>query len=144
MGDTFDSRKTIDFWSLDWAKKNYFDRIRNMGIELISIEPGTCVLKMIVRKEMLNGFEILHGGISYSLSDSALAFAANSYGFKCVSIESSISHLRPVKKGDILTAHAKEINRGKTIGVYEVTILNQDDKKVSHFKGTVHISQEIW
>jgi acyl-CoA thioesterase len=93
---------------------------------------------------MLNGFEILHGGITYSLSDSALAFASNSYGYKCVSIESSISHLRPVKIGDVLTAHTKEINRGKTIGVYEVTILNQDNKKVSHFKGTAHISQEIW
>ncbi|MCF8415857.1 MAG: hotdog fold thioesterase [Crocinitomicaceae bacterium] len=115
-----------------------------MQIKLNTINLGTCELQTTIHADMLNGFEILHGGISYSLSDSALAFAANSYGFKCVSIESSISHLRPVKNGDILTAHAKEINRGKTIGVYEVTILNQDDKKVSHFKGTVHISQEIW
>ena len=115
-----------------------------MQIKLNTINLGTCELQTTIHSDMLNGFEILHGGISYSLSDSALAFAANSYGFKCVSIESSISHLRPVKNGDILTAHAKEINRGKTIGVYEVTILNQDDKKVSNFKGTVHISQEIW
>jgi acyl-CoA thioesterase len=115
-----------------------------MQIKLNTINLGNCELQTTIHADMLNGFEILHGGITYSLSDSALAFAANSYGFKCVSIESSISHLRPVKNGDILTAHAKEINRGKTIGVYEVTILNQDDKKVSHFKGTVHISQEIW
>jgi acyl-CoA thioesterase len=115
-----------------------------MQIKVNSINLGACELQTTIHADMLNGFEILHGGITYSLSDSALAFASNSYGYKCVSIESSISHLRPVKIGDVLIAHTKEINRGKTIGVYEVTILNQDNKKVSHFKGTAHISQEIW
>ena len=93
---------------------------------------------------MLNGFAILHGGISYSLSDSALAFASNSYGNKCVSIETSISHLRQAKIGDILTAKCTELHRGKTIGIYEVIIANQDHKKISIFKGTVHISQDFW
>lgn len=115
-----------------------------MGIEVLSIDKGSCTLRAEIKGEMLNGFEILHGGVSYSLADSALAFASNSYGNKCVSIETSISHIRSSKKGDILTAKAIEMHRGKTIGVYEVIVHNQENKKVALFKGTVHISQEIW
>lgn len=115
-----------------------------MHLEVIEINEGSCTLQMTVNDEMLNGFFITHGGISYSLSDSALAFASNSRGNKCVSIETSISHLRPTKTGDILKAVAVEKHRGKTIGVYEVTVYNQDEKVISLFKGTVHVSQEIW
>lgn len=115
-----------------------------MGIEVISTKEGFCELSATVKKEMLNGFAILHGGISYSLSDSALAFASNSYGNKCVSIETSISHVRPAKIGDILTAKCTELHRGKTVGIYEVIITNQDQKKISLFKGTVHITQDYW
>ncbi len=115
-----------------------------LGIELIHISRGYCVLQLSVNSEMLNGFEILHGGISYSLSDSALAFAANSYGNKCVSIETSISHLKPVPPKEILKAVANELHRGKSLAVYEVSIFNARDEKISLFKGTVHISKEIW
>ena len=115
-----------------------------LGIEIISIKEGFCELTATVKENMLNGFEILHGGISYSLSDSALAFASNSYGNKCVSIETSISHLRQAKIGDILTAKCTELHRGKTIGIYEVIITNQEHKKISIFKGTVHISIDFW
>ena len=115
-----------------------------MGIHVDKIELGTSILSCTVKEEMLNGFQILHGGISYSLSDSALAFASNSYGNKCVSIETSISHTRPAKLGDILTATCKEINRGKTIGIYEVAVTNQDQKLISIFKGTVSISVDTW
>jgi acyl-CoA thioesterase len=61
-----------------------------------------------------------------------------------VSIETSISHTRPAKTGDILTATCKEINRGKTIGIYEVSITNQNQKLIAIFKGTVSISQDTW
>ena len=115
-----------------------------MGIHVDKIELGTSILSCTVKEEMLNGFQILHGGISYSLSDSALAFASNSYGNKCVSIETSISHTRPAKLGDILTATCKEINRGKTIGIYEVAVTNQDQKLIAIFKGTVSISVDTW
>ncbi|MEJ6777617.1 MAG: PaaI family thioesterase [Crocinitomicaceae bacterium] len=115
-----------------------------MNIDVRKIEKGNCTLSCKVSPQMLNGFDILHGGITYSLSDSALAFAANSYGHKCVSIETSISHLRSVKNGQVLTIRANEIHRGKTIGVYQVDIINDENKLVSKFKGTVHISQEIW
>jgi acyl-CoA thioesterase len=115
-----------------------------LGVELISIEKGACILSAQLREEMVNGFHIAHGGITYSLSDSALAFAANSYGNQCVSVETSISHTRPVQIGDELTAQCKEIHRGKKIGIYQVEIFNQERKKVSFFKGTVHISDHIW
>lgn len=115
-----------------------------MNLEVLMIEEGSCVLEMKVKPEMMNGFNITHGGISYSLSDSALAFAANSRGSKCVSLETSISHLRPTKVNDILQAVAIEKYRGKTVGIYEVNIYNQDKKIISIFKGTVHISNEIW
>jgi acyl-CoA thioesterase len=115
-----------------------------MGILVDKIELGTSILSCTVKEDMLNGFQILHGGISYSLSDSALAFASNSYGNKCVSIETSISHTRPAKLDDILTATCKEIHRGKSIGIYEVSVKNQDDKLISIFKGTVKISPEMW
>jgi acyl-CoA thioesterase len=115
-----------------------------MQIEVIELDKGTCTLSLTITSEMLNGFFITHGGISYSLSDSALAFASNSRGNKCVSIETSISHIRPTKEGDQLRAVAIEKHRGKTIGIYEVTVFNQEDKTVALFKGTVHISPEIW
>ncbi|HLU86812.1 MAG TPA: hotdog fold thioesterase [Taishania sp.] len=115
-----------------------------MGVEVQNLEAGTCRLAMTVTSDMLNGFSITHGGISYSLADSALAFAANSRGFKCVSVETSISHVRPTKAGDTLIAIATEKHRGKTIGIYEVEVLNQEQKKVALFKGIVHVSTDLW
>ena len=115
-----------------------------LGIKCISIGKGKCSLQMKVRKEMLNGFYIAHGGIAYSLADSALAFASNSHGIKSVSIETSISHTFPLKSGDVITATAKEINRSKKIGIYHITVVNQDKKKVALFKGTVYRTGKEW
>lgn len=115
-----------------------------MGIEVVAVEKGHCQLNCTVHEHMLNGFQILHGGISYSLSDSALAFAANSYGNKCMSIETSISHLRKVELNDTLIVTCNEISRRKTIGIYSVSIKKTDGTEISRFKGTVHISTEIW
>jgi acyl-CoA thioesterase len=115
-----------------------------LGIEILETGLGYCTLQTTVNEQMLNGHLLLHGGITYSISDSALAFASNSRGNKCVSIETSISHIRKCFPGDTLTVRATEINRGKTLGIYEIVVFNQDNKKVSHFKGTVHVSQEIW
>ena len=115
-----------------------------LGVEVLLIEQGKCSLKCKVKSEMLNGFQIAHGGISYSLADSTLAFAANSRGQKCVSVETSISHLAKVNLDDTLTSTAKEIYRGKKTGVYEVEIVNQTQRLVAHFKGTVFVSDELW
>jgi acyl-CoA thioesterase len=115
-----------------------------LDVSVESIGLGTCTLLASIHGQMLNGFNILHGGISYSLADSALAFASNSYGYKCVSIDTSISHLRPAVVGDTLIATAIERHRGKTVGIYEVTVTNQDGKNIALFKGTVHISKDVW
>ena len=115
-----------------------------MGISVQRIGAGSCQLSMEIKDDLLNGFHVLHGGVSYSLADSALAFASNSRGLKCMSIETSISHLRPVKAGDRLTATATEKHRGRTIGRYEVEVVNEEKKLVALFKGTVHCSGEEW
>ncbi|MFT5858048.1 MAG: acyl-CoA thioesterase [Flavobacteriaceae bacterium] len=117
---------------------------RWLGVTITSTDKGSCKLECIVRNEMLNGHRIAHGGITYSLSDSALAFASNGHGNKCVSIETSIAHVNAVKSGDLLKVDCSEIYRGKTIGIYTVSIHNQDDVLVSRFKGTVHISEKVW
>ncbi len=117
---------------------------RWMDINVDQIAAGTCQLSCLITDDMLNGFHILHGGISFSLADSALAFASNSHGLKCMSIETSISHIRPVKSGERLTAIAHEKHRGKTIGIYEIEVTNSSNKLVALFKGTVHCSGEAW
>ena len=117
---------------------------RWLGIERLEVAPGRCVLRMNVRKEMLNGFAIAHGGIAFSLADSALAFASNSHGRKSVSIETSISLVEPVKEGDVLTAESKEISLTHKIGIYHITVTNQDNKPVAFFKGTVYRTGQEW
>src|SRR5246127_2393609 len=104
-----------------------------LGIEIIKVGQGSCELKMKVRKEMLNGFSIAHGGITYSLADSALAFASNSHGKMAVSVETSISHTQKVMAGDVLTAAAEEQHRSEKIAVYQITITNQENKIVALF-----------
>lgn len=117
---------------------------RWLGISVVNIYEGYCELSMEVSEQMLNGFKIAHGGISYSLADTALAFAANSYGFKAVSIETSISHVRKVQLGEVLIARAVEMNRSNRIGIYEVHIENDQFEKVALFKGIVSISESKW
>jgi acyl-CoA thioesterase len=106
--------------------------------------PGVSVLRMTVRKEMLNGFSIAHGGITYSLADSALAFASNGHGTQSVSVETSISHVAPVKDGDVLETEVTEVNLTRSTGLYYVTVKNQDGKAVAHFRGTVYRTGKEW
>jgi acyl-CoA thioesterase len=115
-----------------------------LGIERVEEEPGKCTLRMTVRKEMLNGFDIAHGGITYALADSALAFSANAHGRKCVSVETSISHVQQVREGDTLTTFVEEISLTNKIGIYHITIRNQFDVDVAHFKGSVYRSDKEW
>ena len=115
-----------------------------LGIEVVEVKDGYCELKMTVRKEMLNGFQIAHGGIAYSLADSALAFASNSHGRKSLSVETSISHTVSVKEGDVLTAITEELSLSDKIGVYLITITNQNNQEVAYFKGTVYRTSKEW
>ena len=115
-----------------------------LGIEIIEVSKGYCQLKMTVRKEMLNGFQIAHGGIAYSLADSALAFASNSNGKKSLSVETSISHTVSIKDGDQLTATTEELSLSDKIGVYLITITNKKNQKIAYFKGTVYRTSKNW
>ena len=115
-----------------------------LGIEVLEISTGFCKLKMTVRKEMTNGFDIAHGGIAYSIADSCLAFAANADGIQSVSIETSISHTKKVMSGDSLIAQAKEINKGGKTALYYIKITNQNNIAIAHFKGTVFRTEKEW
>lgn len=115
-----------------------------LGIEILEIVPGSCKLQMIIRKEMLNGFAIAHGGITYSLADSAFAFACNSHGRKSVSVETSISHTVSLKEGDVITALARELNVSNKIGIYQIDVTNQEGKIVALFKGTCYRTSQHW
>jgi len=115
-----------------------------LGIEIVEVKAGSCQLNLTVREEMTNGFNIAHGGITYSLADSALAFASNSYGRKSVSVETSISHTKQCLVGDIITATAIEKSMTNKIAIYEITIVNQNQEIVALFKGTVYRTSKNW
>ena len=115
-----------------------------LGIERINMAPGVCVLQMTVRYEMLNGFKIAHGGITYALADSCLAFASNSYGIQAVSVETSISHTKPVEEGDRLSAVATEKSRTSRIAIYHINVTDQNNTLVALFKGTVYRTGKLW
>jgi|ERR1041385_1889909 acyl-CoA thioesterase len=136
-GQTLAERIVETMYDEDWFSQW-------LGIERVLVEAGKCILKMKVRKEMLNGFDIAHGGICYSLADSALAFASNSHGRKAVSVETSISLIEQVKINDVLTAAAEEVSLTNKIGVYNIVITNQENKKVGLFKGTVYRTEKEW
>ena len=115
-----------------------------LGIERLEESEGYCRLKMVIRKEMCNGFEIAHGGITYSFADSALAFASNSHGRQSVSIETSISHIKSLKTGDAIIAVAQEKNISNRIGIYDITINKENGELVAIFKGTVYRKDSLW
>jgi acyl-CoA thioesterase len=106
-----------------------------LGIELLEIKEGCSKIKMTVRKEMMNGFGIVHGGIAFSLADSAFAFACNNRNILSVALDTSINFIKPVHVGDVLTAEAKELHNGKSTGLYHITITNQKNHVIAIFKG---------
>ena len=115
-----------------------------LGIEIIAVSKGYCKLKMKVRKEMLNGFAIAHGGITYSFADTCLAFASNSNGKHSMSVETSISHIKSCKENEILFAESEELNVSNKIAVYQIVVKNQKDEKIAFFKGICYVSSREW
>lgn len=115
---------------------------RWLGIEVVHIKPGYAKLEMQVRQEMVNGFNVTHGGIAFSLADSALAFASNSYGRVALALENNISFMKKVMPGEKLTAETEELSIGRRIAVYNISISNQKDEQVALFRGTVFRTQE--
>lgn len=107
-----------------------------LGIELLNVTEGYSKIRMTVREEMINGFGIVHGGVAFSLADSAFAFACNNRNNLSVALDTSINFTKPVHVGDVLTAEAKELHNGRSTGLYHITITNQKDHVVALFKGT--------
>ena len=115
-----------------------------LGIEIIELSEGFCKLQMKIRDDMTNGFKIAHGGITYSLADSALAFASNSNGFQSLTIESSINYFKKVNSGDILSAVTNEINKTEKIANYSIVVSNQNNEEIANFNGKVHRTKQQW
>ncbi len=110
-----------------------------LGFTFVHLEEGECHLEMKVRKEMLNGFGTLHGGIAYALADSALAFAVNSYGKISPLINGNMNYARAAKEGDVLLAKAKVIYLGNKKADIDVIIYhNESDEPYYFFRGTVY------
>ena len=107
-----------------------------MGLEVLEVREGYSKVRMTIRKEMANGFGIVHGGLAFSLADSAFAFACNNRNNISVALDVTITFTKPVNVGDVLTAEANENHNGRSIGVYLISITNQNNKQVAIFKGT--------
>jgi acyl-CoA thioesterase len=107
-----------------------------LGIEVLEIKEGYSRIKMKVRKEMINGFGIVHGGIAFSLADSAFAFACNNRNVLSVALDTAINFTKPVHVDDILTAEATEMHNGRSTGLYHIKVTNQQGHVVALFKGT--------
>jgi acyl-CoA thioesterase len=109
-----------------------------LGIKVLAVRPRHAAVGMSVRAEMVNGFGVAHGGIVYSLADSALAFAANTHGRVTVAIENSIAYPKAVHVGDELVAVAEEESASSRLGYYRVTVRRGESEIVALFRGTVY------
>ncbi len=115
-------------WSRDHASQALGRKIEEVG-------PGRARLSMTVRADMVNGHEICHGGLIFSLADSAFAFACNSHDVTTVAAQCQISFLAPARLGDRLTAEAIERHRRARSGIYDVTVTNQDGETIAMLRG---------
>ena len=106
-----------------------------MGIAIDIPEPGTAVATMVVREDMTNGFDVLHGGLTFALADTAFAFACNAYDQQSFAASAQIDFLRPAMLRDELTATATEDYRGRRSGYYSVEVRNQRDEVIALFRG---------
>ena len=107
-----------------------------MGVQVLEVKEGYSRIQMTIRKEMVNGFGIVHGGLPFSLADSAFAFACNNRNNLSVALDVTITFMKAVNVGDVLTAEAKEIHNGRSTGVYLIMVTNQKNEQVALFKGT--------
>jgi acyl-CoA thioesterase len=114
-----------------------------LGIEILEVEKGRCKVAMTVRKEMLNSMNKAHGGISYSLADTAFGFAANTHGKYAVSIETSINHIEALNEGDYLTAESVIEKVGNKLG-FNIVEVKRGDELVALFKGVVYRTSKDW
>ena len=107
-----------------------------LGIEVLEVAPRRSTCRMTVRQEMVNGLGVTHGGVAFSLADSAFAFACNTHGKLTVSIDNSITYPAPIQAGDVLTAVAQEEASSGRLSYYRTDVTNQRGEVVALFRGT--------
>lgn len=136
MNDREIAQKCRDtMWQKDVASQE-------MGMTVEVTEPGSAEAAFEVRRDMVNGYDICHGGYIFALADSAFAFACNSYNNITVAAGASIEFVRPARRGDRLRAVATERHRGGRTGVYDIVVTNQDDDVVAIFRGRSYATRE--
>ena len=113
-----------------------------LGVEPIILEEGHCKISMTVKKDMLNGYGILHGGIAFTFADSAFAFASNSYGRVAVSINGSMIYSKSAVEGEVLYAEAKALNLTHKTADFDVNVMNGSGEIYYYFRGTVYRKSE--
>lgn len=114
---------------------------RSLGMSVVEVAPRRSTVRLTVRPDMVNGFGVCHGAVTYALADSALAFACNTHGRVTMAIENSIGYPAAVKVGDVLTAVAVEDSATNRLGFYSVKVTNQGGVVVATFRGTVFRTQ---
>ena len=110
---------------------------RSLGMSIVEVAPRRSTCRLTVRPDMMNGFGVCHGAVTYALADSALAFACNTHGRVTMAIENSIGYPAAVSIGDVLTAVAVEDSATNRLGFYTVRVTNQNGTVVAMFRGTV-------
>jgi acyl-CoA thioesterase len=113
---------------------------RKLGIELISMGPGRCVLRMTVQPDMVNSHGTCHGGMIFTLADSAFGYACNSFNRNAVAQQCDITYLKPVAVGTVLTATAELRETAGRSSVYDMTVRDTDGNTVALFRG---LSREV-
>jgi acyl-CoA thioesterase len=106
-----------------------------MGIELVSVEPGRAVLRMVVKPLHLNGHRICHGGFIFTLADTTFAYACNSYNKNAVAAGCGIEFLKPGQEGDVLTCEGVEQTLSGRHGIYDMKVSNQKGEVIAMFRG---------
>ena len=109
-----------------------------LGMRVVGVKPGYARLAMIVRPDMVNGHRICHGGLIFTLADSAFAASCNSYDESTVAAAASIDFLAPAFEGDELSAEGHELWRSGRSGLYEITVTNQRGERIALFRGRSH------
>jgi acyl-CoA thioesterase len=112
-----------------------------LGIEIVDVHPRAAVVRMTVRPDMVNGFGVCHGGVAFSLADSAFAFACNTHGNITVSIQNTITYPKKISVGDVLVASAREESASSRLSYYHVEV-RRGDELVNVFRGTAYRTEK--
>jgi acyl-CoA thioesterase len=137
---TNQAQRTAETVAAFMSKHDAFGRLLGMQVE--SVEPGRAVVSLVVTEQMMNGLGICHGGVTFSLADTAFAYACNSCGQKTVALSCNINFARSVAAGQKLRAIAEEqLVTGKT-GVYDVKVIDENNRTIAVFRGTAYRFRE--